>query len=101
MQVVPEARGVVRFLDGRNTAAVHLASSLEALSTTQRTAAAKNVPPEQYAAVRQLLHGVEYHAGAQVRRSIPTGHYHKTVSGEVFSKIKYNFSFDTLIQKTK
>jgi len=57
---------VVRFLDGRNTAAVHLASSLEALASSQRTAAARGVPPEQYAAVRQLLHGVEYHAGAQV-----------------------------------
>jgi hypothetical protein len=41
-----------------------LAAALEDLSTEQHTAAASHVEPEMYAAVRPLLPGVTYHAGA-------------------------------------
>lgn len=52
------------FLDARGMHAASLAAALENLSLEQHTAAACHVAPDMYSAVRSVLPGVTYHAGA-------------------------------------
>lgn len=63
--------GAVQILDARGMPANDLAHTMEDLATQQHTAAACHVSAEQYAAARQILKGVEYHAGAQMLMFTP------------------------------
>jgi phosphoribosylcarboxyaminoimidazole (NCAIR) mutase len=60
-------------LDAPGTPATSLARSLEDIALEQHTAAARGVTPDVYALVRNILPGVQYHAGANMLLFHDTG----------------------------
>lgn len=57
---------MTNIIDAPEMPAHELASALEAISLEQHTAAARCCTPEVYAAVRQHLPGVKFHAAARM-----------------------------------
>eukprot|EP00892_Ulva_mutabilis_P007993 jgi/Ulvmu1/5566/UM023_0103.1 len=56
----------MKVFDAHGMPAAQIASQLEANALEQHCAAARSVPSETYAAIRTMLPGVQYHAGAHM-----------------------------------
>ena len=66
LQALQPSKPQTRILDAPGRHAAQLAHGLEEVALVQHTAAARGVTPDSYAAVRNVLPGVQYHAGAEM-----------------------------------